>query len=194
MARYGFEQLSRALIESLGVAKDIDKYSATIAMLSNAELFNGGVQEISYQDGEQGKQAIYKIVDTLTAMQIPSDQYNKAQVTNLSKKNDIILIIRREILNKINLEFLTGVYNLDKVDFVPKENIIVIEKFGNENKTSDIDFMLLDSKGFDIHNAINDIDFIYNPRGKYFNYYSNLWAIISYKLFANAQAFKMTAA
>ncbi len=192
LARYGFEELSRALIESLGRAKDIDKYRATIAMISNSELYKNGVQEVSYQDGEEGKQAIFKIIDTLTAYQIPSDKFNKAEVETSTKENKVVLIIKRALLNKINLEFLTGVYNLDKVNFLPKSNIIVVEEFGDHDTPSDIDFILLDENGFDIHTALNDTEFIYNPRGKYFNYFSNLWAIISFKLFANAQAYKMT--
>ena len=52
--------------------------------------------------------------------------------------------------------------------------------------------MVIDTKGFDNHVALEDGGMIYNPKGKYTNHFYNLWKIISFKYFYNARAFKLS--
>ena len=55
----------------------------------------------------------------------------------------------------------------------------------------DLEFVVLDTAGFDIHPALQDSGMIYNPRGKYTNHFTNDWMIIAYKYYFNARAFKV---
>ena len=131
-------------------------------------------------------------------MQLPKKTNNKTGVMNATPINDILLIIKVDLLNSINLDYLAGVYNLSKVDLI--KNIIAVDSFKVEitgtSGTStmngtDIDFVILDSKGFDNHVALEDGGLIYNPKGKYTNHFYNLWKIISFKQFYNARAFQL---
>lgn len=204
---YGFMNLIDSLLASLTKAMDYDEYKATIAMLDNKDLFAAGIEELEKgsDDAQTAKVMVDKIVNTVSAFKIPMTANNKMGVLNSSKPSDCLLIIKYGLLNQINLDYLTGVFNLDKVDLV--KNIIEVDGFQvtkdvvtgsapNEVHTptivgDDIDFMIIDTKAFDNHVALQDGGFIYNPKGKYTNHFVNLWKIFGFKYFHNARAFKL---
>ena len=204
---YGFMNLIESILANMGTAKSIDEYNATLAMLNNSDLYAGGFETLNVStaatDNEKYKLITQKIVDVVTDFQIPCKDNNKLGVLNVSAKKDIVLLIKQSLLNHINLDYLAGVFNLSKVDLI--SNIIPVRNFRivQDNDTSsttadpsiagtDLDFIILDSKGFDIHPALEDSGVIYNPKGKYTNHYTNSWKIISYKYFYNARAYKVT--
>ena len=42
--------------------------------------------------------------------------------------------------------------------------------------------------------ALRDSGAIYNPKGRYFNQFTDVWKIIAYKYWYNARAFKLKTA
>ena len=208
LREYGLMQIIDHLLAGVGVARAMDEYQATIYMLNNEDIFANGFEELDLSDAETNldvaKGVATKIVNVAHDMQIPSMDNNASGVMNATAKDGIVLVIKQELLDKINLDYLTGVFNLEKVDMIKPENIIQVRSFqvvepgmdGDVEDPSvvgeDIDFMLLDEKGFDIHSALSDGGSIYNPKGKYTNHFTDNWKIIAYKYFYNARAFKIT--
>lgn len=200
---YGLMDLVGNLISSLGTRKSIDEYQATIAMLNNADLYAGGFEtvDVSEEATDTGKyKAItQKIIDVVTDFALPCKDNNKLKVMNSSPKTRTLLVIKQEVLNHINIDFLAGVFNLSKVDLIgsiiPVRSFQVVKPGSSEEDPSvlgeDIDFVVLDKEGFDIHPALQDSGMIYNPRGKYTNHFTNDWMIIAYKYYFNARAFKI---
>lgn len=201
-SEYGFMNLIDAILGSLGTSKTVDEYYATLTMLNNSEIMAKGVEEISMTglttSEEQAKAITEKIVDVVSAFQLPSTANNKVGVKTLTPLDRCLLIVKRNVLNKINLDYLSGVYNLSKVDLI--NNIIQVETFQTEKSDGeggttlvgeDIDFMILDTRGFDNHVSLEDGGMIYNPKGKYTNHFYNLWKIISFKYFYNCRGFKI---
>ena len=136
------------------------------------------------------------IVDAVTFMKLPSKKNNALGVLTCSKPSDLLLVIKADLLNSINLDYLSGVYNLSKVDLI--NNIIPVASFQVKDasgtlKGEDIDFAVIDTTGFENHVALQDGGMIYNPKGKYTNHFYNLWKIVSFKQFCNARAFKAKA-
>ena len=203
---YGLMDVIDYMISSVGTKKDIDEYQATVYMLNNADLYAGGFEELEVAADatplEKYKAITQKIVDVATDFSLPCKDNNKLKVMNATNKSDVVLVIKQEILNHINLDFLAGVFNLTKVELV--ENIIPVRSFQvvkpgatDEDPSvvgEDLDFVLLDANGFDIHDALQDSGSIYNPKGKYTNQFTDSWKIIAYKYFFNARAFKVTTA
>ena len=199
---YGFMNLIDTILGALAKAVSIDEYFATIKMLANADLFAEGIEEVEKGATDSDTAAIVtkKIVDTVSAFQLPMTANNKAGVMTCCNPDKVLLVIKYGLLNSINLDFLTGVFNLSKVDLV--KHIIPVdgfqisqwdsttEKYVLEGEDS-IDFMLLDTDAFDMHTALQDGGMIYNPKGKYTNHFMNLWKIVSFKYFYNARAFKL---
>lgn len=204
LSEYGLMDVIDYMVASVGTKKDIDEYQATIYMLNNEDLYAGGIEELEIAADatplEKYKAITQKIVDVATDFALPCKDNNVLKVMNVTEKSDVVLVIKQEILNHINLDYLAGVFNLDKVKLV--ENIIPVRSFqvvkpgaAAEDPTvvgEDIDFVLLDANGFDIHDALQDSGSIYNPKGKYTNQFTDSWKIIAYKYFFNARAFQVT--
>lgn len=206
VSEYGFMNLIDSILSTLSKAMSFDEYKATIAMLNNEDIFANGIEEI--EEGasvtETAKSVTETIVNTVSSFKLPMTSNNKAGVLNATRPENCLLIIKYGLLNSINLDYLTGVFNLSKVDLV--KNIIEVDGFqvtkpgeveGEEVPVlvgDDIDFMVIDSRGFDNHVALQDGGMIYNPKGKYTNHFMNLWKIISFKTFYNARAFKLVPA
>ena len=199
---YGFMNLIDQIIGALSKSMSLDEYFATLGMLNNKNIFADGFESLTLASGatEIDKAALVtkKIVDTVSSFKLPMTSNNKMHVLQVSNPSDVMLIIKYGLYNSINLDYLTGVFNLSKVDLV--KNIVQVDGFQitkdvNGTPTlvgDDIDFMIIDTKGFDMHTALQDGGFIYNPKGKYTNHFYNLWKIMSFKYFYNARAFKLT--
>ena len=206
VSEYGFMNLIDSILATLSKSMSYDEYKATIAMLNDEDIFAEGIEEIEKgaDDTATAKIVTEKIVNTVSAFKIPMTANNKAGVLNSSAPENCLLIIKYGLLNSINLDYLTGVFNLSKVDLI--KNIIEVDGFqvakpgtpvppatsaDPELVGEDIDFMIIDARGFDNHVALQDGGMIYNPKGKYTNHFMNLWKIIAFKTFYNARAFKL---
>lgn len=196
---YGFMNLIDTILANLAKAVSIDEYFATIKLLSNANIFKGGIEtiEAGADDAQTAAKATKIIVDTVSQFKLPMTANNKSGVMTATPPSRVLIIMKYGLKNSINLDYLTGLFNLSKVGDMPE--IIEVDGFkvaqdngqgGEELVGEDIDFMIIDTDGFDMHVALQDGGMIYNPKGKYTNHFYNLWKIMSFKLFTNARAFK----
>lgn len=201
----GLMELIDYISSSVATQTEIDTYEATIRMLNNADLFATGIEDLDISklaDAKaKAKASARKIKDVITDFALPCRDNNKLKVMNVCPKEHALLVIKQELLNDIDFDFLEGVYNLSKVELTDK--IIPVRDFrvvsNDETPTAtrvgeDIAFMIIDERGFDNHVALRDGGSIYNPKGRYFNQFTDLWKIISYKYWFNARAFKLKTA
>lgn len=192
---YGFMNLIDSILGTLAQAMSIDEYDATRALLGDSKIYAKGIESYTKgaTDSETAEKITKTIVDCVTYMSLPNKECNKMGVLTASRKEDLLLVIKADLLNSINLDYLSGVYNLSKVNLI--SNIIPVASFqvkdseGNV-KGEDIDFAVIDTKGFENHVALQDGGMIYNPKGKYTNHFLNLWKIVAFKHFCNARAWK----
>ena len=201
---YGFNNLITNILASMVTSKNVDEYFATLAMLNNEDLYANGFEEIDVSDlvsdAEKAKKITQAIVDVVSGFQLPNNKFNKMGVMTATNPQDVLLMVRRDIYNSINLDYLAGVFNLQKVDLV--KNIMQVESFQTmtHDETQDKDvvvgedlaFIVVDTRAFDNHVCLEDGGMIYNPKGKYTNHFTNLWRILSFKYFYNARAFTVT--
>lgn len=199
LSEYGFMQIIDTILGNLQKSMSMDEYFAQLCMFNNADIYAGGFETLSVDADAsvRAKQVTEKIIDVVSDFKLPKDVNNKVGVLNPSRDSDILLVIKKEVYNSINLDYLTGVFNLSKVDLI--KNIIVVDGFQTILTTegelvvngTDLDFIIVDTKGMDNHVCLQDGGLIYNPEGKYTNHYYNLWKIVSFKQFYNARAFKL---
>ena len=199
---YGFSNLVTAILGSLTDAKNVDEYFAELSLLNNVNLYpdngSGDFKELDVStlanDKEKGEMITKQIVDLTSSFELPSTKHNKLNLMQVSNRDDILLIIRRDLYNMINLDYLTGVFNLSKVDLINR--IMTVNSFkvkdaeGTEHG-EDLGFIVLDTRCFDNHIALEDGGLIYNPKNKSTNHFMNLWKIMSFKYFFNAEAYKV---
>ena len=202
---FGLNDIISEILRQLTNGKNVEEYMATIACLNNAEIYGNSTGvvgskefeelDISQMGATEGAKAVTeKIIDMYTSFEQPSKHNNALGVLNVSNKENLTLIIKRNLYNSINLDFLAGVFNLEKTELVKK--IIPIESFQVSQEDDgtfstngeDIGFVIIDDRAWDNHVALEDSGLIYNPKGKYTNHFMNLWKIIAIKNFHNAGA------
>lgn len=201
----GLMELINYITESVGTRAEIDTYEATIRMLNNPALYADGFETLDVSmfandPKQRAKKIGRKIKDVVTDFALPATDNNKLRVKNICPKERALLIIKQELLNDIDWDYLEGVFNLTKVDLGTK--IITVRDFrtiSNDSSTptlvgDDLAFVVLDERGFDNHLALRDSGAIYNPKGRYFNQFTDVWKIIAYKYWFNARAFKLKTA
>lgn len=206
--QYGFMNIVNAILKSLVTGRSVDEYLATIIMLNNSNIYAKGFEELDVTtastDTAKAEIVTKKIVDVGKDMELASVDNNKLGVLNVTRPENLLLVIKQSLLNTINLDFLTGVFNLNKIEMVnqiiPVRSFMAVVNTANGTTLTptatgdDIDFVLLDTRGFDNHVALQDGGMIYNPQGKYTNHFDNLWKIISYRYDYQARAFKLKTA
>ena len=201
----GITRLVGEILSQLPKAADRDNYFLTMACLQNEDIYYDGFEEVEKADTaeETAKKVTETIIDAVSGFESLNTVFNAAGVLNPTPKSDALLIIKRTVYNSINLDYLTGVFNLEKVDLI--KNIIVLDDLRYVQLTpgvapspdvtsvegEDLDFIVLDSRGFDNHMALQDGGLIYNPQGKYTNHFYNVWRITAFRHNYNARAFKL---
>lgn len=202
---YGFMELIKYIITSINTRRAVDEYMATIIAMNNKDIYAGGFEEIDVStkstDAEKYKMIVKKIATTINDFKLPSIDNNKQGVLTSTPMEHTLLVAKQEVLDNIDFDYLAGVYNLSKVDLMAK--IIPVRSFKCVINTSngqtltpsekgdDIDFILVDDRGFDNHVAVEDNASIYNPKKRQTNYFADLWKIISYRTDFQARAFKI---
>ena len=207
LSEYGFMNLIDTILANLQKAVEIDEYFATLFSIARAGNFANGIEEIEVgaNDTETGAIVTKKIVNTVSQFKLPMTANNKAHVLNAAPASRLLVIMKYDLKNLINLDYLTGLFNLSKVGEMPE--IIEVDTFQvgkpgedeQEQPTTtlvgdDIDFVVIDTEALDMHTCLQDGGMIYNPKGKYTNHFYNLWKLINFKTFNNARAFKLVPA
>lgn len=203
--QYGFATLADMIISSMVQRRSVDEYMATIIMLNNSDIYAHGFETLDVSTestkAEKWGAVAKKMVSVVNDMALPSIDNNKAGVLTVTPRERCLMVVKQSVLDSINMDFLAGVFNMSKIDLI--NQIIPIRSFmavvntadGNDLVPGplgdDIDFVIIDSKGFDNHVALEDGGNVHNIRNKYVNHYDNLWKIISFRKDFQARAFKI---
>lgn len=126
----GAEDVSTKIVSALSEGDTNDKYQYT------KELFKFGRQDqdgkvfvklddVAYDNGIDYQAVLVKIKDTVKGMQFVNTTYNTAGIKRKTIADDIYIVMDYELKNRLDVEELSGVFNLDKADI--KNKIIEID-------------------------------------------------------------------
>lgn len=122
----------------------------------------------------------------------PSEIYNSYNLMNptdpkkvvtWTQDSNIVLIIRNDVLSKVNVKALASAFNLEYADFMGR--VIGVDKFDNPN----VKALLCDEAFFQIYDNIFRMDEFYNASTMSWNYFLHAWNTFSISAFANAVLF-----
>ena len=184
------------------------EYNAEITYLNKADLYANGIESIATKAVEADEKKKAKLITKTLAkalkdMTFPATDNNAMKVMNVSKFADLYVIIKEDVLQDINFDFLEGVFNLSKIELA--KHFIEIRSFQTIKNTKDgstsavtpsvtgddLAFVILDKNGFDNHVMLDIGTSIYNPKKHYTNMFHTLWKIFNYRNDFNARAFKI---
>ena len=183
----GLDTLINNIIASMTSAMMLDDDLKCIEVLSNRGVYG----QIVYMGAETGnsetdaKTLVTAIKNVGSAMKHASNEWNFLRILRQLPLNRQILIIRSDWKDKIDLDYLSGVYNLNKVEIA--QRIVEIESFiGLDNAVA----CLIDERALMFHKALQDGGMMYNPKGvPYTNHFLNSWGVYSFSLFLNSALF-----
>jgi len=181
----------------------IDNYRFTRMLVSNAYQNNAAVieQVSAVTDEASGKALVKALRKAYLDFQEPTsanNAWNKVggygkEVITWSNPEDIVLLIRNDILTNIDVDVLSAAFNMSKTDFLASK-VYGVRDFDlyNEQGTktfdgSAIQCIIADKSWFRIKPQDLALDEFYNPNNRCWNLYLNSVYMYQFSLFANAR-------
>ena len=178
----------------------IDEYNFTKGLISSAYTSNQVQYEVltSPTTEATGKAFVKKLREIFLNMKTPSSSFNAwtkvggygREIVTWSNPEDIVLIIRNDVLSNIDVDVLSVAFNLDKSTLLG--NIIPVNNFDEFNEAgvktfdgSNILGFIGDKSWFRIKRQDMYLDEFYNANNRTWQYYLNLTKMYNYSLFAN---------
>ena len=180
----------------------IDEYRFTKNLVGNAYRTNSvQMQVVSALSSEANRKAFVKALrNAFLDFQEPNSNnnawskvggYGNAVVT-WSNPEDIVLLIRNDVLTEIDVEVLASAFNMDKTNFMGR--VVAVDNFDkydeNGNKTFDgsaILGLIADKSWFRIKEQDMAMDEFYNANNRTWQMYLNVVKMYNYSVFANAK-------
>ena len=118
-------------------------------------------------------------------------EYNGMKYATRSNKNDIVVIVRSDVRDTLDVDYLAGAYNLSKVEL--ESRIIEVPKnygFGSySTQANPIYAMVIDKRFMKVIPTLYEGSAIMNPASLVTNTFLTTAWVFSYACFINAMAF-----
>lgn len=187
-----FEGYVASITNSLYSGNYISEFKYTKDLIDGA-FDNGKVitEVVTNPTDETSSNAFLKQVKTIyDMMTFPSTDYNayskfsgaNGLITTWTDADRIVLIIRADVMNTIDVDSLARAFNIDKASFMGR--IYKVDKFKNENLLG----VICDEAWLQIYDNVLRFDEFYNARVMAWNQYLHAWGVFAICPFANAVA------
>ena len=187
-----FEGYVASITNSLYSGNYISEFNYTKDLIDGA-FDNGKIitKVVTNPTDEASSNAFLKEVKTVyDMMTFPSSEYNayskfsgaKGTITTWTEPGRIVLIVRADVMNTIDVDALARAFNIDKASFMGR--IYKVDKFRNENLLG----VICDEAFLQIYDNVFRFDEFYNARVMAWNQYLHAWSVFAICPFANAVA------
>lgn len=192
------------LVQSLYNGAHIGEFMYTKALVAGAYKDNKAIIEVVDEPTTEAsaKKFVEKSRVLYLNFALPSNKYNSWKllggygepITTWCDKEDIVMLIRNDLLAYIDVNVLASSYNMDKATLMgnikPIDNF---DMFDDEGKKiydgSKILSFIGDKKWFRIKRQDMYLDEFYNANNRTWQYYLNLTKMYNYSLFADHTIF-----
>lgn len=182
----------------------IRQYNLTKGLVTNAYRSNAvQIQKISAPTTKElAEQFVIQARTLFLNFQTPSTSYNAwykvggygREIISWSLSNDIVFLIRNDVLAKLDVQVLASAFNVDKTSLMGR--IIGVNNFNIYNKKhqviydgSNIIGLIADKSWFRIKEQDMYMEDFRNPNNRSMQYYLNVIKMYQYSYFANAVVF-----
>ena len=194
------EEFINGIVNALYNGAYIGMFNYTKALVAAAFKENKAqyIKVSAVTNEATGKALIKKLREMYTLFQLPSASYNSwakvggagKPVTTWCAPEDIMLLIRADVMAAIDVDVLAAAFNMDKADFIGR--VITVDNFDvyadDGEKIYDgskIIGMICDKAWFKIKQQDMALDMWFNPNNRSWQYYLNVVKMYNYSLFAN---------
>ena len=187
-----FEGYVASITNSLYSGNYISEFNYTKDLIDGAFNNNKIITEVvtNPTDEASGNKFLKQIKNIYDMMTFPRSDYNayskfsgaNGTITTWTDADRIVLIIRADVMNTIDVDSLARAFNIDKASFMGR--IYKIDKFRNENLLG----VICDEAWLQIYDNVLRFDEFYNARVMAWNQYLHAWSVFAICPFANAVA------
>ena len=194
------EEFINGIVNALYNGAYINMFQFTKDLVSAAFSSNKAayIKVTAVTNESTGKAMIKKLRELYTLFQMPSSDYNAwakvggagRPITTWCAPEDIVLIIRADIMAAVDVDVLAAAFNMDKADFIGR--VITVDNFDTYTDDgtkiydgSDIYGIICDKAWFKIKQQDMALDMWFNPNNRSWQYYLNVVKMYNYSLFAN---------
>lgn len=181
-----------SITNSLYSGNYISEFNYTKNLIDGAYANNKIITEVVTEPtDEASSNKFLKQVKTIyDMMTFPSSNYNayskfsgaKGTITTWTEADRIVLIVRADVMNTIDVDALARAFNIDKASFMGR--IYKVDKFENDNLLG----VICDEAFLQIYDNVFRFDEFYNARVMAWNEYLHAWSVFAICPFANAVA------
>ncbi len=199
-SEYGVSRLYGMFISALYSSANVDTWLLTKKLMSmyiNDTMSGDGVpllddqkQEITpVTNKETGEDFILTIRNLVSAGSFPNAAFNPMKIHKTLDNRDYILFVKYDILNHISVKTFTNAFHTEELNM--KVTVKPIDDFGPD--TDNVVAILAERNWLLITQQFEDMEPIYNPRGRYWNYYLTRQMSFAATYFKDCIIFKDTA-
>ena len=194
------DQFISELSNSLYNGAYIDEYQFSKGLVSSAFKSNQAqyLKVTAPTTEATGKTFVKKLRELFLNMKAPSSQFNAwakvggygKEIITWSNPEDIVFLIRNDVLANIDVDVLASAFNMDKAslmgNIIPVDNFDIYADDGSKAYDgSDILGFIGDKSWFRIKRQDMYLDEFYNANNRTWQYYLNVTKMYNYSLFAN---------
>lgn len=203
----GVQDLIAKIVDSVYRAAEYDEFLLFKYLLIK-NIAHGKMYPVAV--GSTLKNAAAAFRGTSNKLEFMSNKYNSYGVTTNTKRADQYIFMDANYNAEFDVEVLASAFNMDKADFMGR--LMLIDDFTTfdnerfseimsgsdmiETVTSDelalmakVKAVLVDREWFQIYDNLNVMTEKYVAAGIYWNYFYNVWKIVSSSPFSNAIVF-----
>lgn len=184
-----------AQFNSMYAGAELDEYEHMKKLLAegikNKDFFTYLVPEIGKTeatdaDNMSACKAFARTVKKAVAdVSYPTDQYNSAKVKKVTKKNNLVLFINKDIAPHLDVDLYSVIFGPDYAKLGIE--VIELDNFGDD--ASGTYALLCEDTFFKCFDVKNEMTQLENPDGLYTNHWLHIWQILAYSKFATAVRF-----
>lgn len=179
----GMGKLLAMLVNKLYSSANVDTWTLTkmamadyITDVKNATmpLLGTQIQEFDDPDDEATSKAFIKgVKNIISSMRFPNNLYNPQQIHKTLNNTDLTFFIRYDILNTIGVDAMASAFNPEQLNmnirFEPMDDFGTPSTAGKN--TDDVLGVIAEDRWLLITQQFEDMRTIFNPRGRYENYF-----------------------
>ena len=144
------------------------------------------ITSVDVIDKTTAEDFLLQIMNTMSAMRYPNNAFNPQQIHKTLNKRDLVLFMRSDIVNTIGVRALAQAFN--KEDLNLNVRVEEMDNFGDD--TDDVMAMLTEDWWFLVTRQLEDMESIYNPRSRGWNYFLTRQMSFGCSYFKDAAIFK----
>lgn len=181
-----------SITNSLYSGNYISEFNYTKDLIDGAFDNNKIITEVvtNPTDETTANQFLKQVKTIYDMMTFPSSNYNayskfsgaNGKITTWTEPDRIVLIVRADVMNTIDVDALARAFNIDKASFMGR--IYKVDKFRNDNLLG----VICDEAFLQIYDNVFRFDEFYNARVMAWNEYLHAWSVFAICPFANAVA------